>query len=162
MAQSFSGLAATGTQVTVIDDAGNETRGRVLRVEPEALTIEVRRLEVTMERQHIAQVYQRGDSLKNGALSGLVTGAMAGMFMGATQQNCGLFAYVSCTAADRATFAALFGGVLGAFGTGIGVGIDALVTGHRLLYENPPTRASVEIVPSFERSRSGLALALRW
>ncbi len=88
---------------------------------------------------------------------------MAGVFIGATRDNCGLFAYVRCTAADRATFAAVFAGVLGALGTGIGVGIDALVTGHRLLYENPPTRAAAfEIVPSFGTSRSGLALALRW
>src|SRR4051812_4941303 len=88
-AQSFSGLAATGTQVIIIDDAGNETRGRVLRVEPEALTIQVRRrLEVTMERQHIAQIYRRGDSLKDGALRGLATGGMAGVFIGATRDNC--------------------------------------------------------------------------
>ena len=69
----------------------------MLRVEPEALTIQVRRLEVTMERQHIAQIYQRGDSVKDGALRGLATGGMAGVFIGATRDNCGLFAYVRCT-----------------------------------------------------------------
>ena len=84
---------------------------------------------------------------------------VTGLISNSTNQD----VLIRCTAADRATFAAVFAGVLGALGTGIGVGIDALVTGHRLLYENPPTRAAAfEIVPSFGTSRSGLALALRW
>jgi hypothetical protein len=161
--EDFSTLAAPGTKVSVVDDAGHETRGRVLRFGPEALTIEVRRREVTIDRPNIAQIYQRGDSLKNGALRGLVTGGLLGVFAGVTVQNCGLFAYVRCTAGDKASLAALFGGVLGAFGTGIGVGVDALVTGRRLLYESsPPAPAAFEITPSFGRAGASVALALTW
>lgn len=165
VAEDFSGLRG-GRAIAVIDDSGKETRGRLLRFTPDSLTMTVDGRDLVLDRQHVTTIYERGDSLKNGMRIGLLAGAAVGIAAGVIGTDCGgLFEEVrSCTGAEKVRLAAVGGGVFGAIGMGIGVGIDALITGRRLLYERP-RRAKVpaiSIVPSFAPSSTRLMLSVAW
>lgn len=166
VAQDFSGLEGTRSSIVVIDDAGNETTGRLLRFDAESLTMTAAGRDVTFDRQHVTRVYQRGDSLKNGMIIGFVTGAAFGIAAGVGGTDCGGFFEQArtCTGGEKARLGAVFGGVFGALGLGIGVGIDALITGRGLLYERPRRSEGpgISIVPSFARSSTKLSLTVAW
>jgi hypothetical protein len=161
----FSSLAATQTSVDVIADSGRQTRGRLLRFDAESLTLESDRREITFDRQHVAQVYQRGDSLKNGMLIGLGIGAGMGVVTGTTSDCGGFFEPARpCTAGENAQRALVLGGVFGAIGMGIGAGIDALFTGRRLLYDAAAPRrpASMTMSAGASRRGAGLRVMMAW
>jgi hypothetical protein len=162
----FSGLADTRPSIAVIDDAGKETRGRLLSFDPDRLTLRVGGRDQTFDRQHVTGVYQLGDSLKNGARNGFIIGAALGVTAGAAGTDCGDFwvGVRSCTGGEKVRLAAVAGGVLGALGMGIGAGIDALITGRRVLYERPrgTETLAISIVPSLAHARKTLALTVAW
>jgi hypothetical protein len=165
VAEDFSGLAEPRASIVVIDDAGRETRGRLLHFDPESLTMTAAGRDLTFDRQHVASVYQRGDSLTNGMMIGLVTGAGFGFASGAFGTDCGaLFDVRPCTDGEKARLGAAFGGVFGAIGMGIGAGVDALMIGRRLLYERPRRSEvpTVSISPSVAPSSTRLSLTVAW
>jgi hypothetical protein len=164
-AQDFGALAATRTAIDVVADTGKETRGRLLRFDADSLTMEVRDREVSFERQHVARIYQRGDSLKNGMWIGVGIGGALGTAVAVGTHCGGLFGPIRpCTAGEKATQLGGMGGVLGALGMGLGVGIDALFTGRRLLYDRaqPGAAAHASIAPRFVGSGAGLLVAIAW
>jgi hypothetical protein len=165
--QDFGALAATRTAIEVVSDAGKETRGRLLRFDANSLTMESHHHEITFDRQHVAKVYQRGDSLKNGMLIGLAVGAASGIFAAvATTGTCGgiFVAPRPCSAREKIDVAAFAGGTFGAIGLGVGAGIDALFSGRRLLYETARhgDAASISIAPRFVGSGTGLLVSVTW
>ena len=106
-----------------------------------------------------------GDSLKNGMMIGLVTGAAIGIAAGVSSTDCGgFFAVRPCNDGDKARLGVVGGAVLGALGMGVGVGIDALMTGRRVVYERPRRSGgpSISIAPSFAPSIKTLSLAVAW
>src|SRR5687768_3336865 len=123
--EDFSGLGQTRPSISVIDQTGKETNGRLLRFDANSLTMTAGDRDLTFDRQEVAKVYQRGDSLKNGMTIGLVTGAALGFAAGVSTTECGGFfqATQPCTGGERARLGAVMGGVFGALGMGIGVGI---------------------------------------
>lgn len=164
-AQDFTSLGATRTSIDVVTDTGTETRGRLLRFDAESLTMNGHGRDITFDRQHVARIYQRGDSLKNGTLIGLGVGAALGMSAGLGAECGGLFEAVRpCTAGEKVRMTAIAGGVLGAIGMGIGAGIDALRTGRRLLYEAQPQRrtATFSVVPNVTRAHATLMSTFTW
>lgn len=163
--EDFSGLGRNGSSIIVVDDAGKETRGRLLRFDLESLTMTVEGRDLTFERQHVTRVYQRGDSLKNGMTIGLVTGAVVGIAAGVSGTDCGgFFAARPCTGGDKARLGTVGGAVFGALGMGVGAGIDALITGRRLVYERPRRSAgpAISIAQSFTSSIHRLSLTVAW
>ena len=164
-AEDFSALVGTRSSLIVIDDAGKETSGRLLRADRESLTMTAAGRELTFERQHVTSVYERGDSVKNGMYIGLVTGAAVGIAGGVSSTQCGgFFGARACTGGDKARLAAIGGTMLGALGMGIGVGIDALITGRRLVYDRPrrSARRTILIAPALAPSMTTLSLAVAW
>lgn len=160
-ANDFSGLAATRTSIEVIGNAGNKTRGRLLRFDADSLTLESGRREVTVNRRDVSQIYQRGDSVKNGMLIGMGIGVALGTTVAFPPTECGGYFENPrpCTGGERATLAGVFGGTLGALGFGIGAGIDALITGRRLLYQRP---GPVGVIPLVSRAAGGLSISVSW
>jgi hypothetical protein len=101
-------------------------------------------LELTFARRDVTRVYERGDSLKNGMMIGLVTGAVIGIAAGVSGTDCGGFftGVRSCTGGEKARLGAIGGAVFGTLGLGVGAGIDALMIGRRLVYETPRPQAT--------------------
>lgn len=154
----FSALGRPGTSIEVVESAGNRTRGRLLRVDAESFTIRRGGREVRFDRQQVAEVYQRGDSLKSGLLTGLGFGAALGFIAGLSIDQCGaLLTPHPCTGREKWSNAGVAGGLLGSIGMGIGVGIDALVTGRRLLYFRRAARVgTIRLAPAARHSGAAI------
>jgi hypothetical protein len=132
--------------VFVLDDAGVETRGQLLRLDRDAIVVLVNGSERRFETRRVARVSKRGDSLKNGAIAGLVFGLVTGALNAAV---------VDCGQANRcretqAGLAVLSGGLYAAIGTAI----DAAIQGRTVMYQ-APTRQPVAW------SRGGAAVSVR-
>jgi hypothetical protein len=162
--QDFSGLAGTRTSIEVIGDTGSATRGRLLRFDANSVSLESGHREITFDRRQVARIYQRGDSLKNGMFIGLGVGAALGSTVGLTSDCGGLFeAARRCTGSEKARRAAILGSTLGALGMGIGVGVDALFSGRRLLYERRSTPAAgIVLRPTVGPVGAALAVSMWW
>jgi hypothetical protein len=107
--------------------------------------------------QEISTIGQRrDDSLANGAKIGFTIGAGLGLLAGV--QVASMFDGIG---AGHITAVSL---LYGALGTGIGVGLDALVTREQVIYAaRPPAAAapiSIRIRPVFTGERRGLALSI--
>lgn len=162
--EGFRTLAPPGAAVEVVGPTGNRTRGRLLRLDAESFTIRSGGREVRFDRPQVAEVYQRGDSLKSGLLTGLGLGAGLGFVAGLANDSCGaLFSPRKCTGSERARIAAVAGGLLGAVGMGIGVGLDALFTGRRLVYYREDAAvAAIRLAPVVNHSGAGVVVAATW
>jgi hypothetical protein len=160
----FDALATPGASIVVHEENGRKTSGRLLRLDAASLTIEVRGNEHTVEREHVARVYQQADSLKNGLWIGLGLGAALGIVTGAAATDCGFFVPQRCTGSDKAQIAAVLGGVLGAIGMGAGVGIDALAPHRRLLFEAHPRggHAAFTVAPKLGPTKAGVRATVAW
>ena len=147
--------------VYVTTDTGAEASGRLLRIDADSLTIRDRDQERTFQREHVIFVDRRGDSLRNGAIVGAITGAGLGALSG-VMSDCGglLEAPRDCTAGERARVLAIMTG----FSTGVGIGIDALVRGRTRMYGRAAAgRSTTAIVAPFLHHRAvGLALSTSW
>ena len=132
----------------VRDDRGVETRGKLLQLDKDAVVLLVDGAERRFELARVNRVTRRGDSLKNGA----VTGAVAGLVLSALSAamiDCGK-SYAGCPAGGRGTIVAL--GT--AFYAAVGVGVDALIQGRTVLYQAPSA-------PIISRRLSGPAVNFR-
>jgi len=144
---AWTGLdrAALST-VFVLDNAGVETRGQLLRLDREAIVVLVNGSERRFDTERVARVSRRGDSLKNGALTGLVIGIAQAVAIVAIQDcrdSCDRRAMGGLLAANTVTYVAL------------GTALDAAIRGRTVLYQAPTPRPAVE-------SRRGAALSVRW
>jgi len=162
----FSALPTDNPTVHVLDDAGKETKGRLVRFDATSLTLDVNKTETRIDQQHVSGIYVR-DSLTNGMLTGLFTGIALGVVGGLSASDCGglIFADSSrpCTGADKAGIAGVLSAFLGGIGLGVGAGIDALIPGRKMLYERPGSGgATLSVTPAAARHGAGIAIALRW
>ena len=126
--------------VIVIDEAGIETKGRLVLQTADQLTLAVDDgRHHTFLRSRVAAVYQSGDSVKNGAAIGFVIGAGWGLL---TRPDLGCSNAQStkqrqCTTKENVGFAAI-NSIMGAgVGAGIGALVDKLIPGRRLVYKRP-------------------------
>ena len=161
-----------GRVVSVVSTSGVETSGRLLRFTTEEVTLENGGRDRTYSRQQIAAIFDRGDSIKNGMILGLVTGFGAGFIKGAMKDDCdhtptegpAYFTPLDCYADEKVAFGLQAGALGGLAGAGIGVVIDRLIVRRRQVYGAPTDRAPVAIslVPSLSRSRAGLLTSVSW
>lgn len=146
--------------VYVLDDAGVESRGRLVQFSPESLTLLVDGTERHFEAGHIVRIDRRGDSLRNGALIGAIVGAGMGLVTAGISDCPGGNPGGSCAG----TRAGLFLFTTGVY-TAIGTAIDALIVGRTTLYV-APTRTSAgsgthwTTAPS--GARAGVNLRFSW
>ncbi len=138
-----------GDQAHIGLPGGGRFSGRVVDLTRDAIEIESSAGRRRFAAAEVGRVEVSGDSLRNGAVIGFVSGALFG----------GLFASGfsdHLTAGEVVGSAAIFGGV----GAGIGLGIDALIRGKTLVYRAAPPRAS--LVPVITPRAVGLTAAFRW
>lgn len=150
------------TTVVVLDDSGQETAGRVVHLDTDALVLLVEDRERRFEATNVRRLAKKGDSLKNGALIGALVGGVLGAAAPASEcSGTTLDALAPCGTQTRVVL-----GAIGALtGVGIGVGIDALMSGRTTVYEapGPGSPLSPDTRRSREHSRpSGLRLHLQW
>jgi hypothetical protein len=143
-----------GDTVWVTDAQGREVKGRILSLNTDALTLEGgNRTSFGAPDVSTIQV-RRNDSLGNGALIGLGVGG------GLTLVAC-LVSVESRDAGWCVAAAAVYGGV----GAGIGVGIDALIPGKKILAYRAPAPggappARLSIAPVVTPRTKGVAVSL--
>jgi hypothetical protein len=130
-----------GDTVFVIDDTGTEIRGKVAGIGPSALRLIVDGYEREWGAATVERLERRGDSLKNGAITGLATGGIFG-FLAIVALSAGGGGAGFTLVPTNGEIAVLFGAYMG-LGAGIGAGIDALVPGRTLVYLRPRNRTSV-------------------
>ena len=159
------GKLVGGQSLIVVDDSGVETTGRLLRLTADELTISAAGRDRTFQRRDIAAIYKRGDSKKNGAVIGVLSGAVLG-FVAGTQDTCGDFwtGARSCSAGEKVAHGAFGATIIGGLGAAIGVGIDALIVGRTVLYQRPKTSSSrgFTIAPALSPSRGSVGIGLSW
>ena len=171
--EDFSAMTK-GRELIVVEESGVENTGRLLRVTPDALTMTIDGKIHTFPRQQVSAIFERGDSVKNGAVIGLVAGAAIGLTAGASKTTCGrhnvgfglisaYLAYSPCTLNERVGQGLREGALLGALGAGIGAAVDAVIPGRRVLYQKQRTAAAaISIAPSLAPSAVGLLGSLSW
>lgn len=159
-APSWPGLASSGlSTVYVLDDTGVETSGKLIRLNADSLVLLVGDVERHFDAARVRRIEKRGDSLRNGMLTGAVLGVLMGL-IGARITDCpGADPGGSCPGFRVATLLGSIGGY-----TSFGAGIDALIVVRTRLYEAPvPPPASLErsTRAPFHR-RAGVNLSFRW
>jgi hypothetical protein len=164
-ASDFSSLDRA-RDIAVVDDAGSETKGRLVRFTPESLTMKmVDGRERVFERPYVATIHAVGDPLKNGMVYGLLVGAPLGIVAGAAVGECGGYEeWRPCTRTEKLYLGAVGGAMLGAMGLGVGAIVDNLIGRRTLLYERPARSRvpAVSIAPSVTLSGARLLLTAAW
>jgi hypothetical protein len=160
---NFASLAA-GRMVIVVDDRG-EAKGRVLSLTPEQVTVMVNGRARAFATPRIDRIFVSGDSLKNGAMIGFISGAVIGAAAG-TQTTCGDFwtGIRPCSGNEKARQAVAAGAVFGGLAAALGAGIDAMIPGRTLVYQrqHPASGLVTSLIPAIAPSGAGLTMRLSW
>ena len=164
----------SGETVYVTDDHGRTTKGRLLSVSAEALSMEADagRVEFPLTQTDRVSVRRR-DSLKNGILTGLAVGAVIGAVLAVAEDNrssapcdpmsgslCGAFKGGFVDGPAVAAAGALVGGLVG---VGVGVAIDTAIKERRLVYQRAPglPQSRLMIAPLVARGAVGVVAVVR-
>ena len=164
----------SGETVYVTDDHGRTTKGRLLSVSAEALSMEADagRVEFPVTQTDRVRVRRR-DSLKNGIFTGLAVGAVIGAVLAVTEDNrssapcdpmsgflCGAFDDGFADGPAVAAAGALVGGLVG---IGAGVAIDAAIKERRLVYQKASSlpQSRLVIAPLVGRGTFGVVAVVR-
>ena len=137
--------------VFVRDQAGQETKGKLLRLDDRALVILVDGTPREFELSRVSRVQKRGDSLRNGALIGSAIGFGLGFLVGGLSDCYAASEY--CGAGPRTAFVLTSTAVYGL----LGAGIDALIQGRTTLYRGPSA-----IAVSHPPGRVAANVTIRW
>jgi len=152
-------LLKEGQSVEIIDDQGREVRGKVgvMSVGTVRLVRDGRVTEIPFDR--ITQISRPPDSLANGALIGLASGAAFGL-IGSTvgTDDCDEI-YYECYGGPGYVIGStlIFGGI----GAGIGVGVDALIRRNRVIYRRD-SGVQTRLAPVVAPGVKGVVVAMRW
>lgn len=151
-----------GQKVRVTDDSGQEWEGRIETFAPSALVLQSKdRQQHDVEYATIVRIDRPHDSLANGALIGLASGALFGLLSVVAEETseCEPGGFWSCGDPSADAYV-LVPAILGGIGAGIGVGIDALIRRDPTLFRRADSR--VTLAPSLGRGVRGLTLSVRW
>lgn len=146
-------LVKPGDLLTVIDVSGRRVQGRLTQLDDVRMVLEIGDKQTRQFDGAMVNSVEKhgGDSLKNGALIGLVSGSIFGIIGG--------IAYASEYDTNYAGWAITEGLVYGGIGAAIGTGIDALIQGRRVIYAKSQT--TVSVAPLIGRDRRGVLFTLR-
>jgi hypothetical protein len=144
----LSVLVRPGDTVTVTPDSGKPFSGRIRSLSSSGLTLLVGKELRSLEERDVTTVrHRRQDSLSNGALWGLGTGAAAGF------STCGF-----CHPGPGLLMAGMFGGI----GAGIGVGIDALIKGNVVVFQRRSSGQQVTVMPQLAKSHKSVNVSVQF
>lgn len=139
-------LVRPGDRISVTSASGTRLAGTVTSLSSSALGLQVGAERRTLGENDVATIKRRGtDSLANGARWGLGVGAATGMLA------CGV-----CHVGPGLMMA----GIYAAIGTGVGVGVDALIKGDLVVYQRQRSSPRVAIVPQLSKSHKAVALTV--
>ena len=115
--------------VYVVEKSGDEIAGKLVSLTTTDVVVQTDAATRTFALSDVAQVYRKGDSLKNGAIYGAIFGAVTGIVAGL--ECTGNDTPSSCGAGTRTTI------ILTSIGawSAIGVAIDALIPGRTLIWK---------------------------
>lgn len=133
-------LVRKGDTVTVTDADDRQVKGSLLELSPASLALMVDGTPRTFLEADVAAIRQRRpDSLANGAKWGFAVGASLGVLAGLTLTS----EYEGGAIAFMSALAAIYGGL----GAGAGAGIDALHSGHQVIYARRRAASSISLRP---------------
>ena len=145
-------LVRPNDTVIVTDFSGNQTRGRIAALSPSALRLIVNGVARDLPQAEVLEIRQRrSDSLANGATYGAIAGGTFGI----------LGSILVC--AQEADCGQWVPGVLvvyTALGTGLGVGIDALIVRQQTIFRAPPRTSRLRVVPILTAERKGFSFSI--
>lgn len=149
-------LVKPGDTLTVVDDAGQRVRGKVVSLSNSVLNLTVSGTPRQFLGPDVNSIAKRGaDSLKNGALIGLAVGGGIGA--------AAIAAYAATSDGSVGPLMAVGFLMYGGIGAGIGTGFDALIEGDRTIYaRSRSARATFTIAPIVSRERKGARVSLRF
>ena len=125
---------AVFSTVFVHDGRGSQIKGKLLRLDDESILVLVNGQERRIELANIWKVEKRGDSLRNGAITGAIVGlGLGALAMGMSECRKPAGGYGSCGVAPRLAIVAVSTGVYASIGTGI----DAVIQGRTTLFQRP-------------------------
>jgi hypothetical protein len=143
----LSNVLNVGDAVRVEDAAGQTWKGTVTRLAATELEMAVDGTRTMVRTADLREVAVAGDSLVNGTLIGFGAGGALGLAMGSFSGE--------YRAEDAVAGLLIFGGV----GAGLGLGVDALIRGERVVYRRAPT---AQLLPFLTRGGYALAARIRW
>ncbi|MBA3885022.1 MAG: hypothetical protein H0X67_04735 [Acidobacteria bacterium] len=152
-----------GQKVRITDDQGREWRGRIATLAPDTLSLVMPdRRQMDIGYGNILRIDRPHDSLANGALIGLASGAALGLLAVISEENaeCDAGTFFSCGDPSAAEYVVV-PAILGGLGAAIGVGIDALISREPNLYLRAG-KARVVFSPALGRGLHGFTVTLRW
>ena len=134
VASSFRDLQGSlhgGARLTITDQTGVVTNGRLITLSEQSLRLMVRSgTPIDVPESSVAKIEHVTSRARRGALVGLISGAAVGALVVALTPPCKGFC-VSPTGGEVILPAA---GILGAIGAGIGALIGAARSDHRVIY----------------------------
>ncbi len=141
-------LVAPGHKVNVTNSAGGRLFGTIAGLTASTLSLKVGKQLLELREADVQTIRRRGnDSLRDGALWGLGTGAGVGMV------TCG-----RCHVGPGLVAAAMFGGI----GSGIGVGIDALIRTEMTIFQRRGAAGTVTVAPQLAKSHQGVMVSVKF
>lgn len=146
-------LVKVGDTVSVTDGTGQEIRGTIAELSSSSLALLVGGNRRTLSENDIRMMRQRrSDSLANGAKWGFGIGAGLGLLGGLA---------IAAEYDDSAALVPLVALLYGGLGTGIGVGVDAMISGTQVIYSRPAaSSARLTLSPLLARDRRGVLVSL--
>ena len=147
LAQTTRPAVATGTKVSVVDDRGTRTEGRVQEISDRSLRLAIGKAMTDIPLDQIVRI-ERPDTVRNGALTGLAIGLGLGLIATATDPEGGAIA-VTRTLGN------------GLICAGLGALIDAAFDRRKTLYERGSS-AQTTLAPVVGRHSGGLAVSIEW
>lgn len=144
-------LVKAGDTLTITDAKGSRTQGRLSELTGSSMVLNVEGAMRHFQSTDVDTITKRGsDTLKNGALTGMAIGGGLGA----------LAIAISGISSEDAGWAALASVVYGGLGAGIGVGVDALIEGNRVIYAKS-TSTTLNISPIVRGRSKGVMLRLK-
>lgn len=152
-----------GQKVRITDDQGREWRGKIATLAPDTLALVMPdRRQMDIGYGNIMRIDRPHDSLANGALIGLASGATFGFLSVIAEETaqCDPGSFFSCSDVSAGAYVVI-PAILGGLGAAIGVGIDALIRREPNLYQRGG-KAQVVFAPALGRDLHGFTVTLRW
>lgn len=131
----FTLQAATklGDTLTITTTDGMEVKGRLLRLDAGGLVVDTGAGAASATYERIERVRRR----KNGITAGAVTGVLAGLWLGSVAEH----------EVGSATTGFDIVAVSAVLGTGIGIGIDALIGTNRTIFRRSTSKKALRFEP---------------
>ena len=154
-ADAIRKVVKPGQHLGVTDQGGQEVKGQVVDLGPDSFAIQTKGQRHDLRYAETVRI-DRMESLRNGALFGLMIGAGLGAI--ALADSACDPAQFGCGDPDGGNYVAvalLFGGL----GAAMGTGIDALIGGPRTIYRRG---GHVQVRPALHRTAAGAVVSVSW